>query len=249
MNKQWRAVIYRGSKRIWRSRLVLLLLFLLTISFLGKIAQANDVFTIGDRYDGAFGDNPLLAPADSTQEINSSQSPTRRGAGGGTNLGDGLYLPASDIDPNNILLKVVIDSDQLSKLNTSNTSSIANALLPISRLIYEKFKDDFDFLFFVLDKKRAETADITHLYGVNFAVSNAIDGIGRGIFNSAAAWGSFGKLKSAMFITYDQGIASGPTLHEFCHNWGAYILTRYDMNGIDIDNNPSHPEYAHHWGV
>jgi hypothetical protein len=116
-------------------------------------------------------------------------------------------------------------------------------------LIYEKFKDDFDFLFFVLDKKRAETADITKLSGVNFAVSNAIEGIGRDTFNSAAYWGSSGKLKSAMFITYDQGIALGPTLHEFCHNWGAFILTRYDMNGIDMDSNPSHPEYASHWGV
>jgi hypothetical protein len=43
-----------------------------------------------------------------------------------------------------------------------------------------------------------------------------------------------------MFIPYSRGIAYGPTLHEFAHNWAAYIVPCYYPDNADA---------AGHWGM
>jgi hypothetical protein len=93
----------------------------------------------------------LLAPAPE-ENLNDdfSRNTDSRSAPGDTDLGDGLYLLPSNRDPNNILLKIFIDDEQLTRLNSGNTNNIYQTLQPISNLIYEKFRDDFDFLYFVL---------------------------------------------------------------------------------------------------
>jgi hypothetical protein len=207
----------------------------------GTGQNGDDTGLRGEKFIQAdFGEN-LVAPGSMESfENNIFRRLRTPRAAGDIDLGGGLYLPAATKDPNNILLKVVIDNSQLEKLITSNTTSIFLTLQPISNLIYQKFKDDFDFLFFVLDKSSTETANITKLHGVNMRVSNSIGGLGLSTNSNASAWGSDGKLKSAMFIPYNTGIAAGPTLHEFAHNWAAYIVPCYYP-----DNAPS----GGHWGM
>jgi hypothetical protein len=66
-------------------------------------------------------------------------------------LGDGLYLLDDATDPSSTVVKYKINAEQLAKLGSK--SSWQSEVNSISNTVYSKFKDDFDFLFFVLDKK------------------------------------------------------------------------------------------------
>jgi hypothetical protein len=190
----------------------------------------------GEYIQADYGDKLIAPDAKENLDDNLSRNTYSRGAVGDIPLGDGLYLLPSGRDPNNILLKIIINDDQLAKLNTGINSNISQTLQPISKLIYEKFRDDFDFLYFVLNRNEQATG----LYGLNIRVSNSIQGLGFGIFDRTSNWGSSGNLKSVMFIPYSRGIASGPTLHEFAHNWAAHIVPCYYPDNADAEG---------HWGM
>ena len=114
-----------------------------------------------------------------------------------------------------------------------------------SDIIYQRFKDNFDFIFII---KNNATHPSNQPYGVNFGVSNSVKGIGVDIYNNG--WGSTSaKLKSFMFLPYKDAISYGPTLHEICHNWANYI-PKGTFKTID-GNQASLPEMDAldgHWG-
>jgi uncharacterized protein YjdB len=96
--------------------------------------------------------------------------------------------------------------------------------------------------FFALDDQTvySNIVDIFEFYGINIGVSNSVQGLGQTIYSNATAWGSSGKLKSVMFLPHYNFILYGPSLHELCHNWGAFICPTYSLYG---------DPYGGHWGV
>ncbi|MGB5497608.1 MAG: hypothetical protein WBM77_01610 [Maribacter sp.] len=87
----------------------------------------------------------------------------------------------------------------------------------ISNKVYEYFKDDFDFIF-VLSNEDEVPQDL--YYGISYKVQNHVEGIGSGIYNGAAAYGSGGRLKSVIHLPVPSLIVNGPFLHEIMHYWG-----------------------------
>jgi len=155
-------------------------------------------------------------------------------------LGSGLYLLDEDVDANSSLLYVKITSSQYSELISKWDYS--NALQSISNTIYEKLNDDFDFIFFVLDRdgNQYQTGYSLDFEGVNNLISNNIQGLGKSMFSDATSWGSNGNLKSAIYLPSYDAILTGPALHELGHSWGANICMTYDQDGSLYDL---------HWGV
>jgi hypothetical protein len=153
-------------------------------------------------------------------------------------LGDGFYLLSENIDSSSTVMGLTVTSDQMRKLLSRRDFS--SELQAISQRVYAKVNDDFDFIFFVLDKTGEEAVNaLGGLYGINLGVSNDIEGLGTYTYSNASAWGSKGKLKSAMYFPFYNAIANGPALHELCHNWAAFICPTYDE-----DND----RYDGHWG-
>ena len=184
---------------------------------------------------GKFSDNLFAPNADKIKQSITIRSLT--GAGERIDLGDGLFLLGNDDDPSNSLLEAKISASQWSSLITGNTNVLRN----ISNLAYDKFKDDFDFIFFVLNTPYDQNIINSLGYvGINFGISNQIQGLGLSAYNLASSWGSAGKLKSSMFFPYYDAILLGPALHELCHNWAAFICPTYA---------PDNSRYDGHWGI
>jgi hypothetical protein len=112
--------------------------------------------------------------------------------------------------------------------------------------IYKNFKDDFDFIFLVLN----ETAVPNNWPdGELISVSNATSNIGIPNSTKASLYGSAGKLKAVMSLSQINYIKRGPSLHELMHTWGNFIIQTswVDDNGTGpvsaLINN-----YKPHWG-
>ena len=152
------------------------------------------------------------------------------------------------LSPNNLLVSIQVPSTTFSFANDSyyGIFSSVDSVKVFSEIIYQRFKDDFDFIFIITNNATHPT---NRPYGVNFGVSNNVEGIGATIFKNG--WGSTSeKLKSFMFLPYKDAISSGPTLHEICHNW-ANKIPKGIFKTID-GNQESLPEMDAldgHWGV
>jgi hypothetical protein len=157
---------------------------------------------------------------------------------------DGISLLDRAVDPQSSVLYYRLHDAQFERM--VNISFI-DELQSVTKQVYGKFKDDFDFIFFLIDmphdsdwEKYPNSGNRFGFAGVNIQVSNAVQGTGRPIYSDAGQWGSAGKLKSVTFFPYDNAIIWGPSLHELMHNWGAFIVPTYGSNG---------ELYTGHWGV
>jgi len=156
----------------------------------------------------------------------------------------GISLLDNAIDPQSSVLYYRLHDAQFDRMvNISYTDE----LQIITKEVYRKFKDDFDFIFYLIDmpldwEKYPSTGggNPFGFSGVNIQVSNAVRGTGRPVYSNAAQWGSAGKLKSVTFFPHYDAIIYGPSLHELMHNWGAYIVPTFGSNG---------EVYNGHWGV
>lgn len=112
--------------------------------------------------------------------------------------------------------------------------------------IYKNFKDDFDFIFLVLNETATPSGMAS---GELISVSNNTTNIGISPYNNSSDYGSAGKLKAVMSLSKISYIRNGPSLHELMHAWGNFILTTnwVQANGsgpvISLINN-----YIPHWG-
>ena len=154
-------------------------------------------------------------------------------------LGHGMFLLSEEDDPLSTLLEVKVNAEQWEAL-TTNTSvgssyGYGGVLRDISKRIYSKFNDDFDFIFFMLNTNGSNSLKIG---GTLCHVNNNVQGIGYPYLNNPSEWGSSGKLKSAVYCPK----YVGPLLHEVCHNWANYIYPTYDH-----DNSRTYS--GGHWGV
>ncbi|GGG32323.1 hypothetical protein GCM10011344_36570 [Dokdonia pacifica] len=121
-----------------------------------------------------------------------------------------------------------------------NNASIRHALF---QDIYQFFGDDFDFVFLILNE---DTRPNNLPFGQLINVSNAIEGIGKNIFDNSSNYGSNGQLKAVMHLTRRDYLRAGPSLHEIMHNWGnSGIYTEsVSTTGDDLTSFP----YIPHWG-
>ena len=89
---------------------------------------------------------------------------------------------------------------------------------------YERFRDEFDFLFIISNLSNGEDRARSYI-GASLVVRNNVRGIGKDIYpaNSSDSYGS-DRLLAVMHLTERSGITGGPVLHELMHTWGNDIL-------------------------
>lgn len=112
--------------------------------------------------------------------------------------------------------------------------------------IYKTFKDDFDFVFLVLNETITPGGWPA---GELIAVSNDIGNIGVSNYSDASSYGSSGKLKAVMSLSRISYIRNGPSLHELMHTWGNFLIQTSWVNadgGGPVDGLISN--YKPHWG-
>ena len=154
-------------------------------------------------------------------------------------LGDGISLICDKNDLTGTLLEVNVTAEQWSELISDIYFS--PRLKAITNLVYSKLNDDFDFVFYVLNTPIDENIkNQLGFYGLNSRVSNNVQGLGTGQHDLTAEWGSEGKLISALYFTYYDAIAAGPSLHELLHSWSSFICPTYDLGK---------KQYLAHWGI
>ena len=141
----------------------------------------------------------------------------------------------------NTLAAITVSSEQWNNLLTPTSTGYPAELINISKTVYNKFKDDFDFIFFVLDAENSNEGIATLGFAGNTThVNTTVQGIGIGSGNyHDSRYGSAGKLQSVIYLSSPAGI-NGTAEHEICHNWGANICPTYDLDNFSC--NP-------HWGV
>ncbi|MGC6491109.1 MAG: T9SS type A sorting domain-containing protein [Flavobacteriales bacterium] len=109
--------------------------------------------------------------------------------------------------------------------------------------IYQKFEDDFDFIFLILKETNLPPNMPT---GELKQVSNSIQGIGLNDFNDCSNYGSEEKLQSVIHLARFNYMLLGPSLHELMHNWGNFGITTHQLYQTGTGLNSF--EFIPHWG-
>ena len=111
--------------------------------------------------------------------------------------------------------------------------------IKLVRDVYKRFKDDFDFVTFVLNQKKNPEGWVN--LGFMNLIQSYVQNIGTGSYNFSEEWGSEGRLKGAIMLPTINTFLRGPTLlHEIVHLWGNYLIK--DLDYMDYEIGP-------HWGV
>ncbi|MDP7627138.1 MAG: hypothetical protein QF530_04390 [SAR202 cluster bacterium] len=120
--------------------------------------------------------------------------------------------------------------------------------------VYSHFKDDFDFVFLVMNEE--DTA--LQYKGAYRGVSNNVMGISEDEegYDATKYVGSDGKLKSIIHFPLKWAVGGGPSLHELMHHWGNYALatgslaaSTFDTNVIHTKDSMNELHAGSHWGV
>jgi len=120
-----------------------------------------------------------------------------------------------------IILMEISPSDFNNWISLDEFSDFSKITM-LTAKIYEKFKDDFDFI--VLISNQENVPENFPYYGMFRMVSNDVEGIGLQLYSNASLFGSAGKLKGVLHLPYKHGILYGPFLHELMHCWANYAL-------------------------
>lgn len=105
-------------------------------------------------------------------------------------------------------------------------------------MIYEKFKDDFDFVSYILNER-----DLNRKFGysgISYQIANYEEGTGYSVYSNSSLYGSDGKLIQILHMPCWDAVTDGPFLHEILHHWANYAIATIDLKGND---------YTAHWGV
>ncbi|MDM8522642.1 choice-of-anchor D domain-containing protein [Desulfococcaceae bacterium HSG8] len=92
----------------------------------------------------------------------------------------------------------------------------------ISKFLYTRFKDDFDFIFLISNNE--ELPDGLDYHGRCITVRNDVEGIGYSLYDYTEPGGSSGSLRSIIHMPYRTGLDNGPSLHELLHTWANSIV-------------------------
>jgi hypothetical protein len=204
------------------------------------------------------GSNPTTSSTQYTVSISISSTTTLKAIAARTGMNNSgvltanYYIYAESDFPlgNGMVIRGVDDNggvvvEMIMPLNINNAQDAYNLVPEITNKVYTFFRDVFDSIFIVLDKD-VSTVQKVGFWGTNIPVSNEAEGIGLDIYDDTEWYGSEGNLKSVMLYptaknNYGNGIIpGGPTLHEYAHNWAAYIVPTYDLDNDSLGG---------HWGV
>ena len=106
-------------------------------------------------------------------------------------------------------------------------------------IIYKRFKDDFDFMVFILNQP--EIPKEWGVAGFAIPVQNQVKNIGTAEFSTSSDFGAEGKLKSVISLATPKTFLTGQVLlHEVCHLWGNDLIKDLDYPNYEI---------GPHWGV
>jgi len=140
----------------------------------------------------------------------------------------------SGLDDSNLF---VDNSDRVVVYKTSEISSDGDLnneqMAKITKDIYSKFNDDFDFIFIISNSKRCDYS----YSGLYFGVKNDTDNLGNEKFDYTSYYGSKGRLQGIIHFPSIQKFETGPKLHELLHRWANSI--------IDVKING---QKTRHWG-
>ena len=149
------------------------------------------------------------------------------GDGGGSEgpdePGDPLTFIGDDhrlrIHPNLRCAELEIPSDELAGWQSGEFTLLAAASV---KRLRQWFDDDFDFVVFTGDSW-APNPSLAYL-GQYVAVRNDASGIGLDLFDFGVAYNSPAQLQGVIHLSGIRNVVTGPSLHEFMHRWGNYLL-------------------------
>ena len=149
-----------------------------------------------------------------------------------------------EIHPNGRVASILMTPAEYNSWISNDDFNNSTISEPLISDIYQKFEDDFDFIFLILNEA-TQPSNLTYLGQLN-RVSNTIEGTGVRVFDDSSNFGSAGKLKSLMQLTQIDFLLSGPTSHEILHNWGNFVIPSETVSNFGT-NLTSFP-LGGHWG-
>ena len=118
-----------------------------------------------------------------------------------------------EVDPRGRVCSLVLDPVEYDAwfLGTQTTDQVRG----MAARLYAHLADDFDFILFINN----ENVNPGGYSGRHYGVQNDVLGIGSGLFDNTAAYGSSGRLQSAIHLRTRSNLRGGPSLHEISHRW------------------------------
>ncbi|MCL1973442.1 MAG: hypothetical protein FWG54_01335, partial [Bacteroidetes bacterium] len=151
-----------------------------------------------------------------------------------------LSLLPAGVDPDSRIVECTVTPEQFRSLFTD--AGFYAELRSITAQVYKMFRDDYDFIVYLPDVSETNrpSSDL-RFAGINYTLSNSVQGLGRSLSSESAQWGSAGKLQSVIYLTGGyNAIGQGPILHELTHRWANSCCPTYGYNGDNYDT---------HWGI
>jgi hypothetical protein len=137
----------------------------------------------------------------------------------------------------------ILGSDRLVSLQVTTsffdsvtTSATFGNMQTLSQLIYQQFRDQFDFIYFTMNQTNAPGG--SSYVAAHFAAQNAVQGVGKSLFNNTASYGSTGHLLGVVHALQHGSLKGGPSLHEILHQWA---------NSLNTNSFPT--KDPSHWGA
>jgi len=148
-----------------------------------------------------------------------------------------------EVHPNNRVSSILMTESEYNVWISQDHFKDQSKRESLTQDLYLKFRDDFDFIFFVLNEDQRPS---NLPYGELINVSNNVLGIGRNEFSLADSYGSDGKLQAIIQLTQRDFLLYGPSLHELMHNWGNYGIPTESVSAPG--SNLVGFNFIPHWG-
>jgi hypothetical protein len=149
-----------------------------------------------------------------------------------------------EIHPNGRVASILMTTAEYNSWISNDGFNNSTISEPLITDIYQKFDDDFDFIFLILNEE-TKPSNLNYFGQLN-RVSNNVEGTGVDVFDDSSDFGSAGKLKSLIQLTQITFLLSGPTSHEILHNWGNFVIPTEAVN--DFGTNITSFAMGGHWG-
>jgi hypothetical protein len=149
-----------------------------------------------------------------------------------------------EIHPNGRVASILMTTAEYNSWISNDGFNNSTISEPLITDIYQKFDDDFDFIFLILNEE-TKPSNLNYFGQLN-RVSNNVEGTGVAISDDSSDFGSAGKLKSLIQLTQIDFLLSGPTSHEILHNWGNFVIPTEAVNSFGT--NLTSFTMGGHWG-
>jgi len=149
-----------------------------------------------------------------------------------------------ELHSNNRVSSLLMTESEYSDWINNDGFTDSGMRIPLINDVYNKFPDEYDFIFFVLNEPSIPAN--LYYYGMLIGVSNNVQGIGKSIYDYSSDYGSSGKLKAVMQLTGLEYLKYGPALHELAHQWANFALPTHSVDAPGT--NLTSYLYGSHWG-